>query len=186
MNMFDGICGKVAPGLCRLSLNGRIAVKTRAGYRSYDPALKRLTNCDSFVVDVGEDFFFVLPTNKVQPGDIVLAGGVPKCVVAVNEDTISAINYEDATMETLLPEHHLFIGSSYLYGKIVSLFGKNGVDGKKGTGRIMKYMMLSGLLKGRDGGANGLLPLLLMGGKMDFMDELFTDDEPEAGDEKEA
>ncbi len=30
MNLFDGICGKVAPGLCRLSMNGGIAVKTRS------------------------------------------------------------------------------------------------------------------------------------------------------------
>ena len=43
MNMFDGICGKVAPGLCRVSVNGGITVKTRCGYRSYDPDLKRLT-----------------------------------------------------------------------------------------------------------------------------------------------
>ena len=64
MNMFDGICGKVAPGLCRLSMNGGIAVKTRSGYRSYDPNLKRLTNCDSFVLDIGEEFFFVVPVDR--------------------------------------------------------------------------------------------------------------------------
>ena len=36
MNLFDEICGKVAPGLCRLSAGGGIAVKTRSGYRTYD------------------------------------------------------------------------------------------------------------------------------------------------------
>ena len=73
--MFEGICGKIAPGLCRLSVNGRIAVKTRAGYRTYDMKSGRLTNCDSFVLDIGDDFFFLLPTNHVKPGDIILAGG---------------------------------------------------------------------------------------------------------------
>ena len=188
MNMFDGICGKVAPGLCRLAMDGGIAVKTRAGYRSYDMEQKRMTNCDSFVMDVGEDFFFVLPTNKVKPGDIILAGGAPKCVLSANDDTITAINFDDATVETLLPEHHLFMGNTYLYGKIVSLFGKNGVKGKKGMGRMLKYMMLSGILKGREGGLGSLMPLMLLGGKMDFMEELFSDDEPEndKDEEKEA
>ncbi len=188
MNMFDGICGKVAPGLCRLAMDGGIAVKTRAGYRSYDMEQKRMTNCDSFVMDVGEDFFFVLPTNKVKPGDIILAGGAPKCVLSANDDTITAINFDDATVETLLPEHHLFMGNTYLYGKIVSLFGQNGVKGKKGMGRMLKYMMLSGILKGREGGLGSLMPLMLLGGKMDFMEELFSDDEPEndKDEEKEA
>ena len=111
MNMFDGICGKVAPGLCRLSVNGGIAVKTGAGYRTYDPEKKRLVNCDSFVLDAGEDFFFVLPSNRVKPGDIILSGGKPRCVQAVSEDTITAVNYEDATVETMMPEHHIFICS---------------------------------------------------------------------------
>ena len=180
MNMFEGICGKVAPGLCRLSVNGGIAVKTRAGYRTYDPDTNRLTNCDSFVLDVGEDFFFVLPSNRVRPGDIILSGGMPRCVLSVQADTITAINYEDATVETLLPEHHIFMGSTYLYGKIVSAFGRNGVRGRKGAGRMMKYMMLSGLLRGKDGGGmGGMLPLMLMGGKdgFGFMEDLF--DEPE-------
>ena len=184
MNMFDGICGKVAPGLCRLSMNGGIAVKTRSGYRSYDPDLKRLTNCDSFVLDIGEEFFFVVPVSRVRPGDIILAGGTPRCVTAADGETITAINSEDATVETLLPEHHLFMGNTYLYGKIVSVFGRNGVKGKKGMGRMMKYMMLSGMMKNRDGGAGGLLSLMLMGGKTDFMDELFTDDEEPETDGK--
>ncbi|MBQ6595766.1 MAG: hypothetical protein IJH78_08935 [Clostridia bacterium] len=186
MNMFEGICGKVAPGLCRLSMDGSIAIKTTSGYRSFDPTRKRLMNCDHFVMDVGEDFFFVLPASRVRPGDIILAGGKPKCVTGVEGETITAINFEDATVETLLPEHHLFMGNTYLFGKIVSLFGKNGVRGQKGTGRIMKYMMLSSLLKGKEGAGSGLLPMLLLGGKTDFMDDLFDFGEDGPTDEEEA
>ena len=179
MNMLDGICGKVAPGLCRLSMGGGIAVKTRSGYRTYDPERKRLTNCDSFVLDIGEDFFFVMPANHVKAGDIILAGGKPRCVTEVGDGTLTVINFEDATVETLLPEHHLFMGNTYLYGRIVSLLGRNGVKGRKGPGRLMKYMMLSGMMKGREGGISGLLPMMLLGGKgsFDFMDELFDDGE---------
>ena len=179
-NLFEGICGRVAPGLCRLGMNGNIAVKTRSGYRTYDVSSNRLTNCDSFVLDVGEDFFFVLPTNRVKKGDIILAGGAPKCVIDANDDTITAISFEDATVQTLLPEHHVFMGSTYLYGRIVSMFSRNGVKGKKGMNGMLRYMMLSSMLKNREGGMSGLLPMMLLGGKGDFMDGLF---DMEADDE---
>ena len=191
MNLFEGICGKVAPGLCRLSMNGGIAVKTRAGYRSYDPATRRLTNCDSFVLDVGEDFFFVVPVNRVKPGDIILAGGTPRCVIETGDDTITALNFENAAVETLLPERHLFMGNTYLYGKIVSLLGGGSAKGRKGAGRVMKYMMLSSLLKGGNERSGALLPFMLMGGANgDFMNELFdmggNDDDDSDDAKKEA
>ena len=186
--MMEGLCGRVAPGLCRLALNGCIAVRTPSGYRTWDPEKKRLTNCDSFVLDIGDDFFFVVPTNRVKPGDIILAGGTPKAVTAVGDGTITAVNFADATVETLLPEHHVFMGDTYLYGRIVSIFGRAGVRGRKSSGRLMKYMMLSGMMKGRDGGAGSLLPLMLMSGKNDFLDGLFDDtddDDTDSADEKE-
>ncbi|MBR6571461.1 MAG: hypothetical protein IKK75_13515 [Clostridia bacterium] len=182
-NLFEGLCGKIAPGLCRFSIHGNIAVKTSSGYRAYDPDKRTLTNCDHFAFDVGDDFFFVVPTNKVSPGDIILAGGKPKCVLKAEGETITAINYEDATVETLLPERYVFMGSTYLYGKIVSMFGKNGLKGKKGMSGMMKYMMLTSLMKGGREGAQNLLPLMMMGGKMDFMDDLFDEEDD---NEKEA
>ena len=184
MNWMDGMCGKVAPGLCRLSVKGTIAVRTRSGYRTYDPESKRLTNCDHFVLDVGEDFFFVVPTSRVRPGDIILASGTPRCVTAVGEDTITALNFEDATVENLVPERHLFMGGTYLYGKIVSLFGKNGVRGKGGRGRMMKYMMLSSLMRGKEGNNAGLTAMMMMGGSGGLMEDLFDgDDETDGTDE---
>ena len=48
-NVFNGMFGKIAPGMCRLSMNGGIAVKTSNGYKSYNVKNGRLTNCDSFV-----------------------------------------------------------------------------------------------------------------------------------------
>ena len=189
MNMLEGICGKVAPGLCRLSMTGGIAVRSKAGYRTYDLKKKQLTNCDHFVLEAGEDFFFVLPSNRVRPGDIILSGGSPRCVMEVGEHTITALNYEDATVETLIPERHLFMGNTYLYGKIVSIFGTQGTKGKKGAGRLMKYMMMSSLLKGREGGNNSaVLPLIMgMGSDWTFMDNLFEEEdkeETEAGEEE--
>ena len=75
MEMFNGMFGKVASGMCRLSMNGGIAVKTSGGYKTYDLKTNKLTNCSNFVFNVGEEFFFVIPTNKVNPGDIIIASG---------------------------------------------------------------------------------------------------------------
>ena len=78
MNLFNGIFGKIEPGLCRLSMNGEIAVRTKNGYKAYSIKTGRLTNCDSFVFDIGQEFFFVVPTNKVAVGDIILVNGKPR------------------------------------------------------------------------------------------------------------
>ena len=156
-NMLNGMFGKVAPGMCRLSMNGGIAVKTNNGYKSYNMKTGRLTNCDSFVFDIGEEFFFVIPTNKAEPGDILLVGGKPKC------------------------------------GKIVSMFGSDLIKGKKGTNKIMQYMMLSEMMKGNSGsggsGMSAMLPLMMMGGNMgNILEGMFDfgeDDDSEAEESEE-
>lgn len=43
-NMLNGMFGKVAPGMCRLSMNGGIAVKTSNGYKTYNMKTGRLVN----------------------------------------------------------------------------------------------------------------------------------------------
>ena len=191
--MFNGMFGKVAPGMCRLSLSGGVAVKTSNGYKSYNMKTGRLTNCDSFVFDVGEEFFFVIPTNKAEVGDILLVNGKPKCVIDSGADKLQVINYEDSTVETILPERHVFMGNTYFYGKIVSMFGSDLLKGKSGVQNIMKYMMLTEMMKGNSGsGTNGMstmLPLMMMGGNMgDLFDGMFdfdTDDsESEETEEK--
>ena len=53
-NLLNGMFGKVGNGMCRLSMNGNIAVKTSSGYKTYNLKTGRLTNCDSFVFNIGE------------------------------------------------------------------------------------------------------------------------------------
>lgn len=166
-NMFNGMFGKVAPGMCRLSMNGGIAIKTNNGYKSYDIKTNRLTNCSNFVFNIGEEFFFVIPTNKVEPGDIILVAGKPKCVTKSEKNSITVINYEDSTVETILPERHVFMGNTYFYGKIVSMFGSDITKGKKGMNKMMSYMMMSEMFKGNNtnnSNMSSMLPFMLMGG----------------------
>lgn len=195
-NFLNGMFGKVGNGMCRLSMNGGIAVKTSSGYKTYNIKSNKLTNCSNFVFDIGEEFFFVIPTNKVEKGDIILVNGKPKCVIEVDKTKITVINYEDSTIDTILPERHVFMGNTYFYGKIVSMFGSDIVKGKKGTNNIFKYMMLSQMMKGDTnsagmsmGGNNGMsamLPLMMMGGNMgDMFDGMFDFDMSNDIDEDE-
>lgn len=181
-NMLNGMFGKVAPGMCRLSMNGGIAVKTSNGYKSYNMKTGRLTNCDSFVFNIGEEFFFVIPTNKAEPGDILLVSGKPKCVIEAEKNKLTVINYEDSTVETILPERHVFMGNTYFYGKIVSMFGSDLIKGKKGSSKIMQYMMLSEMMKGNSAESgsvmNTMLPLMMMSGSVgSIFDNMFDFDE---------
>ena len=191
-NVFNGMFGKIAPGMCRLSMSGGIAVKTTTGYKSYNVKNGRLTNCDSFVFDIGEEFFFVIPTNKVEVGDIILVSGKPKCVVKSDKDTITVINYEDSTVETILPERHVFMGNTYFYGKIVSMFGNNFMNGKKGMDKMMSYMVMSEMMKGSNASNNGMssmLPMMmLMNGNnvSDMFSDMFDFDIDTSDDESEA
>lgn len=173
-NLFNGMFGKIESGLCRLSMNGGIAIKTANGYKSYNVKTGRLTNCDSFVFNIGEEFFFVIPTNKVSRGDIILVQGKPRCVIESDgkNNKITVVNYEDSTMETIIPERHLFMGNSYFYGKIVSMFGNGFGKGKNKMQSIMSYMMMSEMMKGNSStlgnnnsmmsGMSTMLPFMMM------------------------
>lgn len=168
LNSMNGMFGKVQAGMCRLSMAGGIAVKTSGGYKSYNLKKNRLTNCTNFVFDIGDEFFFVIPTNKVEVGDIILVNKLPKCVIGVNKESIKVINYEDSVIEEIIPERHVFMGNTYFYGKIVSAFGTDLLKGKGGMKNIMSYMMMSEMMKGNSGNNNGglsaVLPLMMLNG----------------------
>ena len=167
-NMFNGMFGKIASGMCRLSMSGKMAIKTSQGYKTYDVKTGHLTNCDSFVFDIGEDFFFLIPTNHL----------------------VKTFCYEDSTISTIVPEHHVFMGKTYFYGKIVSLFNFGGKD--KGMKNMMKYYMMSEMFKGGNPSTNSMsnmLPMMMfmngsMGDMFDGLDEMFDFSEDETEEDK--
>ena len=186
-NMFNGMFGKLAPGKARLSMTGSIAIQTSNGYKTYNMKTGNLTNCANFVFNGGDDFFWVIPTNKAEPGDIIMVNGKPRCVVKNENKQITAINYENGTVETILPERHVFMGNTYFYGKIVSMFGQ--LDkGKGGMNKIMRYMMLSEMMKGGAGNASSMMPFMMMSGGLgenmftDMFGDFSMDDEEEEKD----
>ena len=185
----NGMFGKVAPGMCRITMKGNIAIKTSNGdYKYYNVKTGRLTNCSNFVFDIGQDFFFVVPTTKVAIGDVILVNKKPKCVIEIAKNKITVVNYDDSTVETILPERHIFMGSVYFYGKIVSMFGKS-LTSKKGPNSIFKYMMMSEMMKGNNGSSNNfgnMLPMMMfMNGGSGFDDMFDFDFEGEAVTEED-
>lgn len=149
---FNGFFGKVQPGMCRLTMNGNIAIKCSNGYRTYNDKQQRLTNVTNFCFDMGSELFFVIPTMKVSEGDIILVEGKPKYVIAISKAYIEVVDYETSEIKKIVPERHVFMGSSYCYGKIVSMFGSN-FKGGRGLKKIMKMMMMSQIFGGQNGGS---------------------------------
>lgn len=180
-NMFNGIMGKIKPGCCRLGMNGQIAIKTSDGYKTYNAKTGNVTNCSNFVLDACDDFFMVVPTRKLKPGDIVLINGKPMYILEVKaKNRVEAMNYEDSTIQTVIPERHVLMGRRF-YGKIVSLIGSGFGAGKGGFFKnMLKLKMMSSMLGGSSEGTfggNGLAMMMLMGnGSMDGLFDGFDDE----------
>ena len=194
-NIFNGMFGKVAPGMCRLTMNGKIAVKCSNGYKTYNVSKGTLTNVSNFCFNVGEELFFIFPTSHVKIGDIILIGGKPKCVIKTEDNkTITVIDYENSEVKQIVPERHIFMGSTYYYGKIVSLLGN--MSGK-GPANMLKMAVVGQLLggskeSGNTGFGGGLGQMMAMsmffGGKEGNMFEDMLDfqfDEPDITDDDE-
>lgn len=184
-NMFGGIIGKIERGACRLSMNGRIAIRTSDGsYKTYNDKTGNLTNCSNFVLDLCDDMFMVIPTRKLNPGDIVLINGKPMYILELKaKNRVEAMSYEDSTIQTVIPERHAIMGRKF-YGKIVSLMGKGFGCGKGSFFKnMLKLKMMTAMMggsKSSDGmlGGNALPMMMLMGGgSMDGLFDGMLDDE---------
>ena len=162
---FNGLFGKLGPGMCRLSANGGIAVKTSNGYKTYNVKTSKLVNCSNFCFDIGDEMFFSIPTNKVAVGDIILVNRIPRCVIEVKRNAITVLTYENNTIETIVPERHVFMGNTYFYGRIMSpfsnMFGKGG-----GMKQMLQLMMMSKMFgaggSGDMGGGNAMGNMMMM------------------------
>lgn len=176
-NMFGGALGYTGEGMIRLGLNGEMAVKTGADnkpvYKTYNVKTGRLTNVTNFCFDIGHDFFFVLPTTKVVQGDILIVDGHPKCVIENNDNkTIKVMDYENSAIQEIVPERHVFMGKTYFYRKVVSMFGSTGFfKTGKGPENMLKlavkakmFEFMAGGKSSSDGGFGGMMPMMLMSG----------------------
>lgn len=188
-SMFNGIVGRIESGCCRLSLNGRIAVKTPDGYKVYNPKTGSVTNCSNFVLDLADDMFMVVPTRNLKPGYIILINGKPVYVLeTLSKNRVKVMQYEDSSIKEVIPERHALMGRKF-YGRIVSLFGNGFSKGKGGFFKnMLKLKMMGAMFGGGDDtewtGGNSLAMMMLMGGgSFDGIFEGICDDEDEDSDE---
>ena len=179
---FNGLFGKLGPGMCRVSASGAIAVHTSNGYKTYNVKTGKLVNVSNFCFDVGDEMFFSVPTNKVSVGKIILVNRQPRCVIEVKRNAITVLNYENNTIETIVPERHVFMGNTYFYGCIMSPFAN--MLGGKGGGmqQVLKMAMMSKMfgLGNSDGKSNGgfgdmgsLMMMSMLGGKDNMFNGMF-------------
>ena len=192
-NMFNGMFKPVGAGQCKIGMNGQIAVKTRTGYKTFDRKKMKLVNCTNFAFDMG-NMFWVVPTFKVECGDIILVNGQPRAVIEVGEKTIKTFSYENSTIDEIVPERHVFMGKTYCYGKIFSPFTNIGKDGGEMMSNMMNFAMMSQMFSGNTTNTNNMgnmLPMMFMmnGGKdnpfMNMFEGAFNFGEAEEEEVKE-
>ena len=169
-DMFGGMFKPVIRDSCKLSIDGQIAVRTSGGYKTYNIKTGKLTNCDNFAFSM-DNMFWVLPTFHVNVGDIILVNGRPHAVREVNDNSIKAFCYEDSTIVEVVPEHHVFMGKTYCYGKIFSPFlGMANTD--SGMQNMMTMMMMSQMMGSKNSSHNDMMSfnpmmMMFMGGMKD-------------------
>lgn len=174
-NFFNGMFAPIKDGCCKMAMNGKIAIKTSNGYKTFDVKTKRLVNCDNFAFDM-PNMFWMIPTMSVKTGDIIMINGKPKAVLNVGDGYIETFSYEDSTIDKTVVETHVWMGKKYCYGKIVSPFG-NMMSSDGGMESMMKMMMFSQMFGGNSNSSNGFNPMMfmLMGGKDFSMGDMFGD-----------
>ena len=170
-NLFDGMFKPVGSGYCKMSMDGKLAIKTSTGYKTFDIDTNRLTNCDNFAFDM-DGAFWVVPTFKVEKGDIILVNNKPKCVIEVNDKSIKVFSYEDSTISEVIPEHHVFMGKTYCYGKVFSPFMN--MTKADNMNDMMKMMMMSQMFGGNsNSNFNPMMFMMMNGNGSDFFSNMF-------------
>lgn len=173
-NFFNGMFAPIKDGCCKMAMNGKIAIKTSNGYKTFDVKTKRLVNCDNFAFDM-PNMFWMIPTMSVKTGDIIMINNKPKAVLNVGDGYIETFSYEDSTIDKTVVETHVWMGKKYCYGKIVSPFG-NMMSSDSGMENMMKMMMFSQMFGNGSNSSNNFNPMMFMFMGKDFsMGDMFGD-----------
>lgn len=162
MEIFNKAFTPVKADLCRISFgSGRIAIKCRDGsYKTWNEKEGRLTNVNGFSMNL-PTAFFIVPTCKVVPGDIIIDNDKPMCVKEVftspkgKVTSIKVINYEENEIREILPVRHALMGSVFFYRKIINLF--NGMFGGFSGKGLFGKMMQMGAMCSFFGGSNPMM-----------------------------
>lgn len=160
--IFGKMFSPVAHGYAKMGVNGKIAIRVGDTYKTFDLDKMALVNCDDFAFDM-DGAFWVVPTFKVERGDIIMVNGKPRCVIEVKDKSIKTFSYENSTIDEIVPEHHVFMGKTYCYGKIFSPF-MNMDKSDNMMSNMMQMAMMSQMFGGNSNsnGFMGMNPMMMM------------------------
>lgn len=135
---------------------------------TYNADTNEVVDAKIFHFDV-KGFFYKIPTpiSNIKTGDIVIHMGTPMFVRTVNGDnTVTAVNYHDASVTTILPKKSPF-GFNFIT-KVVSLmnFDKMTADKDNPFGNMLPFFMM------QDGKFDPMMLLFMNGGNMENMNPL--------------
>jgi hypothetical protein len=161
--IFGKMFSPVASGYIKMGVNGEVAIRVGNTYKTYNLNTGKLIDCDNFAFDM-DGMFWVVPTFKVERGDIIMVNGKPRCVIEVKEKTIKTFSYENSTIDEIVPEYHVFMGKTYCYGKIFSPF-MNMDKSDNMMSNMMQMTMMSQMFSGNNSNNNGFMgmnPMAMM------------------------
>lgn len=181
-SVFANMLGTLEPNMIRMTFDGKVAIKTAKGYKTYDVVKKKAINMDSLVMPEMASFL-LLPSTKVKVGDIILRDNAFYSIISIDDATNELIgyNYEAGKKETIVRETHCFLGNTYFYSKlfspILSFFGNKPKSDKKeeeskddDASEDTMSALLPLAMMSQNGDMSSLLPLMLMS-KMEGKEE---------------
>lgn len=135
---------------------------------TYNSDTNEVVDAKIFHFDV-KGFFYKIPTpiSNIKTGDIIIHMGTPMFVRTVNGDnTVTAVNYHDASVTTILPKKSPF-GFNFIT-KVVSLmnFDKMSADKDNPFGNMLPFLMM------QDGKFDPMMLLFMNGGNMENINPL--------------
>ncbi len=135
---------------------------------TYNADTHEVVDAKIFHFDV-KGFFYKIPTpiSNIKTGDIIIHMGTPMFVCTINNDnTVTAFNYHDASVITILPKKSPF-GFNFIT-KVVSLmnFDKMTADKDNPFGNMLPFFMM------QDGKFDPMMLLFMNGGNMENMNPL--------------
>ena len=147
-----------------------VAVKNGKSWRVYDKKKKTLTDIGD--MSIGSLPLFIMPSTKLEEGDLIKDDGGYYYVVQVNDGNVKTLSAATGKMENVVPVDNI-LGIRF-YSKVVTLAEDLLSDGEgdSGTDKLMMAMAMSSMTgdgQGQDG--QMLLPLLLLKDKGDGDDK---------------
>ena len=147
-----------------------VAVKNGKSWRVYDKKKKTLTDIGD--MSIGSLPLFIMPSTKLEEGDLIKNDGGYYYVVQVNDGNVKTLSAATGKMENVVPVDNI-LGIRF-YSKVVTLAEDLLSDGEgdSGTDKLMMAMAMSSMTgdgQGQDG--QMLLPLLLLKDKGDGDDK---------------